>query len=105
MEKLDPDPHFFGKLDPYPHYLDSWIRIRIELKSWIRFPIEVKKLGSLEAPWRAEDAHKWRRDGSKWSPGESVVDQWLQIRITLMRSRFRSGSALKVKSGIRILKK
>ncbi len=56
----------------------SWIRIRIEGKSWIRIRIEVKKLGALEAPWRAVDAHKWRRDGSKWSPGESA-DQWFRF--------------------------
>jgi hypothetical protein len=34
-------------------------------------------------PWRAVDAHKWRREGSIRSRGRSV-DQWLQIRITLI---------------------
>ena len=42
----------------------------------------VAQNGALEGHGRSE----WRRGGSKWSCGGSV-DQWSQIRITLIRSR------------------
>jgi hypothetical protein len=96
--KLDPDPRYFGKLDPDPHYFGKqdpdthWIEKLVPDPHWSW------KSGALEAPWRAVDAHKggvMAQNGAL----ESVVDHWLQIRITLMRSRFRSGSALKWKVG------
>ncbi len=51
--------------------------------------------------WAVEDRgrSKWRRRDSEWNPGWSV-DQWLQIRFTLLRSKI--WIRIKVKSGIRI---
>jgi hypothetical protein len=54
----------------------------------------MQNLGALEAQNGAVDA-QWSREGSKWSPGWSVV---VVDRITLMWSRIRT----KVKSWIRI---
>jgi hypothetical protein len=45
------------------------------------------------------DAHNGGVEAQKWSPGGSV-NQWSQIRITLMRIRIRI--SIKVKSWIRI---
>jgi hypothetical protein len=61
------------------------------MKELLRLKLELR---------RAVDAQKWRRGGSKWSPGGSV-DQWSQIRIPLITlSKIRTRN--KVISRIRI---
>jgi hypothetical protein len=39
-------------------------------------------------PWKVMDVRNGGVEGSKWSRGESI-DQWLQIRVSLIRSRIQ----------------
>jgi hypothetical protein len=59
----------------------------------------------LEAENRAEEGPgrtQWRRGGFKMEPWSGSIDQWLQISMTLMRSRIRIWIRIKVKSWTRI---
>ncbi len=72
------------------------IRIRIRAKSLIRILIGVleAQIGTVKVRGRS----KWRSGGSMLSP-EGSVDQWSQIRITLMSSRTRIRVCIRVKVG------
>ncbi len=100
----DPDPHWCKKQDP-----DS----QLKKKAMSCVGYQGSHWGSL---WSRGGSH-WSRGGSQWSLGssqwgsEESVGQWVQIRITLLRSRMdlyqserkiRIRISIKGKSRIRI---
>jgi hypothetical protein len=89
------DPHFSWKLDPDPEKSEK-VGSSSALQSKFRRFLGSK--WSCEGPWMLT-MEAWR---IKMEPGRSVVDQWSQIRITLMRSKIRIRIHINVKSWIRI---
>ncbi len=83
----DPDTHYFWGLDPYQSEMKSKIRIQIR----IRVSIYNLYRGSK---WKLLTSHNEGVDAQKGTE-RVCIDQWLQIRITVMRNRLGSGSSEK----------